>query len=303
MPAPMRHLPVILLLTALTHATAHESPSHTLEQLNKHIAEKPSPELLFQRAMAHQALGNTNQAAADLHAATTARPNELGWQLARCRVELSANRPAKALAIASKSLRLAKNADLRAQVHILRAEAYHATGKSKPSLHACQLAFKEVPKGEVSWYLLRSDNQRKLGRFEPRIRGLRAGLKHYPGSILKSHLAEAMIDAGQHSEALAIIEKEIPTLRWKSAWLIRRARAYQGISRLTDAQADLQVAMDEINTRLNPAKPDPLLLADKARIFLLSGDHASAAATTKLMRKHRAPHWLIKNIEDELPGK
>lgn len=296
-------LQVILLTGLVCLGQAHESPVHTLEQLNEHIARKPSPELLFQRAMAYRELGKIDLAAADLRTAAEARPANLPWQIERSRVELAAKRPTDALCIANAALKLAKSGPERAEIHILRAQAYQGSGKFKPSLHACQLAFSEVPAGKLEWFLLRSENQRQLGLHEQRIQDLRDGLKRYPSTILKSHWVDALIDAGKNIEALVQVGKELPIMRWKSHWQIKQARALIGLGREAEAASVLREALAEINGRINPARPDIFLLADKALIFILTGDHASARSALGELRRHNAPQWVTSRLESSLPGK
>ena len=184
----------ILWVLSFPHVCAHQDLRHSLEELNEHILEKPTPELLFQRAQTYRAMGNLNNAFKDLVSATAAKPNNLAWQLELCRLELASHHPEKALQIANFALKLAKDRLDRAETHILRAQAYQASGKDKPALHAYQLAFKESPAGKIDWFLMRSECQRLLGRHDEQIRGLRSGLKQFPDSILKAQLVEALID-------------------------------------------------------------------------------------------------------------
>ena len=293
----MPRLFVILLACLMGQIHAHESPSHSLKQLNQHIQENPKPELFFQRAMAYKALGKINKAAADLQIAIKARPEFLPWQIERSRVELTAQRPANALNIANQALKLTKTGSQRAEVHILRAEAYQATGKHKPSLHACQLAFKELPAGKIEWFLLRSENQRQLGLHQQRLQGLKAGLKIYPNTIIKSHWVDALIDASQYSQALTHIDQELIDLRWKSSWLIKRARSLIGLKRNAEAQSDLTTALEEIQQRLNPARPDIFLLADQGIAYILLGNTDKARNSLDKLYQQHAPRWVTNRLK------
>lgn len=290
--------PVILLAAlSLACALAHESPDHTLEQLNEHIAEHATPTLYFQRAMAYKALGKTDLAAADLAKATKAEPDRTEWHVERIRVELLAGRPDTAVRIAASTLKQAKTRQQRAGIHFLQAQAHQAGGHARLSLHACQLAFEETPGGKIEWFLLRSENQRRLGLHGQRIRDLETGLKQYPGTVLKPHYADALIDAGKYRAALAVIERELPTLRWKSHWQIKQARALTGLKRFPEAREPLRSALREITQRLNPERPDIFLLADLARIHLISGDRAAAQSAVNELKKHHAPPWLTSPLE------
>lgn len=294
---------VILLSCLICHTYAHESPSHSIELLDQHIEESPTPALLFQRAMAYKALGKMNRAAADLTLALKEQPNQLEWLLEHCHIEFARNRADSALRTANKCLKLAKENNQRADIHILRAQAHQLNGKPKPSLHACQLAFKEVPDGKINWFLLRAENQYLLGLHKERIHGLKAGLKIYPETILKPHYVDALIDVGQYKHALTIIEKELPSLRWQAHWQVKKAQVLIALNRQKEAQVSLQGALQEINQRLNPSQPDILLLADRAHTELLMGKKAESKATLLQLRKHRAPSWLISRIQVQLADK
>jgi len=285
---------IMLMLCLSCHA--HESPSHTLELVNKHIEENSTPELLFQRAMAYKSLGKMELATADLTAAIKAQPNQLSWQLERCRIQLTTNRADIALHSANKALKLTKDNSQRAEIHILRAQAYQLSNRPKPSLQACQLAFKEVPDGKIEWFLLRAENQYLLGLHQQRLRGLTAGLKKFPASIIRPHWVDALIDAGKVQTALTHIEKELLTLRWKAHWQIKQARAFIAINRKGDAEKILSAALHEINNRLSPTQPDILLLADKAQIAVLLDDTKSARETIRKLQRHRAPHWITARL-------
>ncbi len=291
---------VIFFSCLICHTQAHESPSHSLELLNEHIEEHSTPSLLFQRAMAYKELGKMNLAIADLTLALKEKPNHLPWLIERCRIELIKHQADIALGTANKCLKLAKSNTQRAEIHILRAQAYQLSSKPKPSLHACQLAFKEVPDGKIDWFLLRSENHYLLGLHKERIRGLKAGLNTYPETILKPHYVDALIDAGQHQAALSIIEKELPTLRWQAHWQIKKTRVLITLDRQIEAQTCLQIATQEIQQRLNPAHPDIFLLADQAHTELLMGKQKEAKATLRKLRKHRAPRWLTSRIQSQI---
>ena len=299
----MVKLPVIFLSCLVCCAHAHESPSHSLEELNKHIKEKPTPELLFQRAMAYKQLGKTNQASADLVAASKAQPKHTPWQIELGRIELSANRSDNALRIANSALKLAKNGPQRAEIHILRAQAYQNTGKYKPSLHACQLAFREAPAGKIEWFLLRSENQLQLGLHQQRIQDLQAGLKKYPDTVLKPHWIDALIDAEKYTDALEHIENELPSLPWKSHWQVKQAQALIGLDRRSDAQKVLYAALQEIYGRLNRDQPDILLLADEAHIHILMSEPNAALNALNQLKKHRAPRSVTSRIEALISNK
>jgi tetratricopeptide (TPR) repeat protein len=296
MPLPLSIL-LTLCLTTLA-VTAHESPEHNVQQLSAHLKTQPTAENLFQRAVAYRALGQLKKATADLHAAISLDPTRLSYHRELCRVQLSATQPSKALNTANLTLKLCQTPSQRADTHILRAEAYHLSRQPKPSLQATQLAFQEVPHGEIEWFLLRSENQRQLALHTQRIADLKTGHTLHHSAVLKAHWVDAIIDASHFKTALPLIDSELTDRRWKSSWLIKRARTLQGLNRTPEATADLHSALTEINSRLNPTHPDPFLLADQGTAHALLGNKAQARACLENLHQHSAPHWITSQLEE-----
>jgi hypothetical protein len=109
-----------------------------------------------------------------------------------------------------------------------------------------------------------------------------------------------MIDAGQNNEALERIAKYSARGRWRSAWLIRLARAELGLNRREAAGASLAAALAELETRINPAKVDATLLADRAMALLLRGDREAAAKDMDQVRgllKGQVPENTLARLE------
>ncbi len=63
------------------------------------------------------------------------------------------------------------------------------------------------------------------------------------------------------------------------------------------------LAIEEINQRINPELPDIFLIADQANIFILKNDKASAQASHKQLLKLRAPKWITARIQAQLAKK
>jgi len=278
------------LITSVAHA--HDSPSHTIDELSRHT--HLTSDQLHQRAIAHRATGHTRLAIADLQAAIREQPSQLGLHLELARTQLSAKHPTEVLKSTQQALKLATTPTERATIHILRAEAYQLDKKPKLSLSATQLAFREIPEGKIEWYLLRSENQRVLELKNQRVTDLETGLNQHPSAVLRSHWIDALIDAAQYTEALREVDLELTDRRWKSSYLIKRARALTGLHRKKEAAADLQSALAEIAPRIHPTRPDLLLLADQARAHAMLGNDAEAQATLKQLREHHAPEWILR---------
>lgn len=294
--SPPRSILLIFCLTTLV-VGAHESPEHSIKHLTEHIQIERSAGNLYQRAIAYRATGQMEKAATDLREAINLDPENLDYHLELCRVLLAQQKLSRALNYANRALKIAHTPPQRAVCHIMRAEAYHRSGRAKPALQSCQLAFKEVPKGEIEWFILRSETQLTLGHLEQRITDLKIGHLLHHSAVLKSHWIDALIDAGEFQTALPLVESELSERRLKSSWLIKRARILQGLERPDEAASDLAQAQSEIKARLNPARPDIFLLADQTRIHILKGNRNEAKKSLALLKKHRAPFWITSRLE------
>lgn len=292
---PIRPICTFLVLT-LTASIAHESPEHTLDALNKH--PHLSPAQLHQRAIAQGALKKYPAAIADLQSAIAHDPKKLGYHLELTRIQIAAGKFHDALHTADHALPLATSPEQRAEIHILKAEAYQLSDHPKKSLTSVQKAFIEIPQGDIEWYLLRSENQRALGLDQQRITDLESGLKQHPSAVLKSHWIDALLDAGKFKLALKEINQELTDRRWKSSYLIKRARALTGLNRQAEATSDLHAALAEIAPRINPKHPDLLLLADQATAYTLLGNKTKAEQSLAQLKTHHAPQWIINRLQE-----
>jgi tetratricopeptide (TPR) repeat protein len=152
----------------------------------------------------------------------------------------------------------------------------------------------------LEWLLQRSRLQADLGKHEDRIRALQAAGRENPSAVLDIELIEAQIDAGHSREVLPQIEAELADSRRKSSWLLRRARAWQQLGRTSEAKADLEAAVDEINERLHPTHPDPGLLADRGLAHALLGNRQEAQADLRAAKANHADAWTVAKLEQRL---
>lgn len=299
---PIRPIHLLLVLCLpLSAVQAHESPEHTLEHLNQH--QNLTPAQLHQRAIAKRALKKYPEAIEDLQAAIARSPKQIGYQLELARIQLSAGQFHEAIHSTEHALPLAKTAEQGAEIHVIRADVYQLAGQPEKSLASLSKAFQQIPNGHIEWYLLRSENQRTLGHHQQRIADLESGLKHHPSAVLKSHWIDALIDAGKFSTALEAINQELSDRRWKSNYLIKRARALIGLKRQDEAQTDLRSALAEIEPRINPQHPDLLLLADQATAYSLLGQGVKAQQITEQLKAHHAPQWILDRLQEPAPKK
>lgn len=287
-----------MLILVSGAANAHESPEHTIHALD--ARESLTPAQLQQRALAHRAIHELDEAVRDLHSAIAMEPRNLGYQLELGEVQLAAGEAAEARHSADHALKLATAADQRGAIHFLRAQSYQLEHKPKQALAEAQLAFQEVPKGEIEWILLRSESQRALGLHQQRVDDLTKCLEDHPSAVIRTHRLDALIDASEYGIALKEIDQELADRRWKSTYLVMRGRCLIGLGHDEDARTALQSALDEIASRLNPARPDLFLLVDQGCAHALLGQKTEAGNSLKLLEQHDAPEWMVARLREAM---
>ncbi len=284
----------------MVDALAHESPEHIIALLDK--KNQLSPDQLCKRAMAHRAVGHYPQAVADLTLAISLNPQEIAYRLELASTQLEAKNTQEALRSCSHALLLATSDETRALIYSLKAQAFQCAGKPKLALESINRAIDTTPVNErkIEWFLLRANCQKLLGLKKDRIDGLLKEMQRQPNAVLKSHWIDALIDDGQYGKALKEIDAELVDRRWKSSYLLKRARALSGLSRPEEAKQALQSLIDESSVRLNAAKPDFILLADLGVAYALMKEDKKARACLKLLQLHKAPDWIVNSLEVSL---
>jgi tetratricopeptide (TPR) repeat protein len=149
------------------------------------------------------------------------------------------------------------------------------------ALEDCSEALKWNPQ-LISAYLERSAWQQRLQRPRERILGLEEGIRRTGAGLLVAERIEALLDDAQWQQALDAIEPELTSSRLQGTWKIRRARALKGLSRRTEADRDLQSALEEIELRMPREVKDSSLLMDRAFARELLGQTEAAIQDYKL---------------------
>ena len=289
----------VLMLLSI-RLSAHDSPDHVIETLTAEMARAgETPRLLVERAGEQRIMGRLPQAAADLEKALQLEPEFLPARIELGRVYLAQGKRAEALKIVERVMGVRAAEPERAALHMVRAEIFRAQGDYKKALEACHQAL-QLQAGDVDWYLTRSQLQAQLGKHQERLAGLEQGIKQTGGVVLENERVEALIDAGQHRAALALIEPQLQDSRWQSSWLIRRARARLGLGEKEKARADLRAAIAEINERFGPFdafNPDLTLLLDRGVAEALLGDLSSARKDFQQARAAGMDEWFVSRLE------
>lgn len=299
--SPWRGSAAFVLLLALgATASAHHSPDEVAGALTTEMERHGvTAERLWQRATEYRVLGRHEAAARDLTNALARQPDFLPASADLARAQLALGRADDARRTVEAALLRARDDAGQARLHLLRAEILEAQGRPGAALKDCERAFR-LTGMEIDDYLFRAQLQRRHQRFVEAAAGLKAGLDRHGAAVLEAEWIDALIDAGQPRPALERIQRHLRESRWRSAWLLRRARARLALGSISAAHADLLDVATEASQRLHPPHPDVTLLAERGLARALLGDASSARADLELARRHGAPAWVTWRLEMEL---
>jgi len=266
-----------LFVSLCPPADAHDSPQHVIDALTVRIHAQPKrAELWWQRATEHRVLGDLMAAARDLREAIKLNPAFLAALTDLSRVQLAQGSPHAATRTIQRALAQTATEAERAPLRMVKADILVQSREFERALAECESALPYVPAGEPEWYLTRSQIQCRLGRYREAAAGLQEGFERTGSAVLEVECIEALIDGGLFTSAAARIEPLLENCRWRSSWLIRRARCRLGQGDFGPAHQDLLAAIQELNQRLTSPHPSPELLADRSLAYALAGDNELA---------------------------
>lgn len=278
---PARHSWIIVVCLSLSSpvdlAHAHDSPEHEIEALTgKMRANGASATLLARRATEWRSLRKLDHAQADLEHAIKLGPDSVGLRTDLARVQAAQKRFDAARKTLERALTMADEGMERCSIYMQRAEVREANGEHALAVEDCERAF-SAPSPPLDWYLTRARLTGRTGRWRECARGLKEGFEKSGSIVLEIEWIEALIDAGECREALDRIQPHVARARWKSGWLIRQGRAQAGMNGQTQAQSSLKTALRELEPRLDAAKPEGQLLAERGLARALLGNRQAAA--------------------------
>jgi tetratricopeptide (TPR) repeat protein len=274
---------------------AHDSPEHQIELLTSIMASQgKSSSLLLKRATEFRTLGQVDKAILDVKAALTLNPTaDFAWK-ELSRLYLGQAKHELALEAINQALITNSDDEEKASIYMTRAEVFTAMSKASQALADMEKAF-EQGSPELEWYIQRGQLQAKLGKWEDCLKGLKQGYEQTRSIVLEIEWIEALIDAGKPQEALTLIEPHLLSARWKSSWLLRRARARKALH--LQYQEDLQIVLQELDKRANPRVPDMTLLADRGLACALLGRQEEARKNYDAAKKLGADEWVLRRLE------
>jgi tetratricopeptide (TPR) repeat protein len=251
-----------MLAWAPTPVVAHDGPRRVIEIVGRAIAtEGPSAQLLLRRAYEHQALGDTEAAILDFNAALAFDPRSTAAWLGGAEARLRRGEWQDAASMARAGLELDPDARTQAPFHALLARIHESRRQWTMALDAWRSALR-APQGEIDWFLGEARCLAELGRTRERCEALTFAMTRNPSVVLRRAWIHALVEAGDLDLAWREIETALGDARWKSAWLLLRARIHAQRGDRPQQRSDASAALEEITIRLHPTRPDPQLLAE-----------------------------------------
>ena len=262
--------------------TGHTDINETIKALSATIEEAPTADLFFQRATEYRALREKSHTLEDLRAALKLEPKHRASIIALIG-ELG--KGDEALSTAQKLVKDSQGLREAQEAIFLVANVHHLRNDYAESLRHCKMIQEISTDLSTDTDLLLVENLFKLKRTGDAASFLKEAWKSHHSIVFRNLWIDTALSARQTKEVLPIIEEELGSSRFRSSWLIRRARAFLVLDKKKSAQTDLRSALVEISPRINPERPDFTLIADRGLIHALIGKKALAKRDLEILEK------------------
>jgi tetratricopeptide (TPR) repeat protein len=276
----------LALLLAASSAWAHYDVNVAVAALTQKIKIKPSAELYHQRAIEFRALRDQRHAESDLRAALRLNPYYQPSLAALARLLNLQGDHAAAVATAKKLVASAPEPHHQ----LLLADLAFDAGDQDLALRAVR----QGPPSEDATLLLHSHLLYQKKEYAAAAKLLKKSHQRTQSIVLRNAWLEASILAGKGDEILPVLNEEIAASRFTASHRIRRAQVSE-----EHKDSDLWHALKEIESRLNPDRPDLTLIHDRRKVYLLLGDKKNAAADLAILRKNGlkpVSPWLVRTV-------
>jgi tetratricopeptide (TPR) repeat protein len=276
-----RNLFLILVFTPVL-ALGHTDISETIKALTKRIETKATADLYYQRATEFRALQEKVHAIEDLESALKIEPHNRHALVALVQLYETDKR---AEALISRYQKFARNKEEKFEAYYLLASYNAKLGLFEQACSQCDTLHLIRPTEDPALDLFHADLLIKLQRPNEAATILKKSLTRTKSIVVRNNWIDAALTAGQIKAVLPIIEEELSSSRFRSSWLIRRARASLMLKRKEAAHADLRAALLEIAPRINPERPDFTLIADRGLIHALMENKTRAKHDLETLKK------------------
>ena len=281
------------VLTALLRASAHDSPGDVIHLLTDRIeSHGPTVRLLASRAYEHRSLGDSAAAIADFQHALKLQPGYSPAILGCAETMLGQGSYSDAESIIRTGLLPDDEVSRRAPFEAVLARILAAQLRWSEAREAWRAAL-QAPDPEVDWFLGEAECLARMGCFPEQVDALAKAVKRNPSVVLQRAWIRALVDAGEFGRASTEIESALAGSRWKSQWLLLRARINGQRGNVIAEKSDAMAALTEIRSRYNPERPAPYLVAEMGNALALLGQHEESRACIEQARRLGVPESLI----------
>lgn len=257
---------LLLVVTTLASspAQAHHSPSEVIVALSEKIdAGNQTASLFTRRGDEYRALNESEFAIADYRSALELAENYLPALYGLAHTYLKQQCYGDVALVARQGIAAAANPDEAGSFHAVLARIYEKQEQWQQAAQQWQHSLASS-RPQVDWFLGEARALEKLARNEEAKTSLATAMTRNPSTVLHRAWLGALILCGDTDEAAVYIEAGLARARWKSSWLLLRARLRLAQEQPVAARQDAAAAIHEIDARLNPESPNPFLAADRA---------------------------------------
>ena len=271
-------------------ASAHHSPSEVIEAITQRIAKGERTASVFvQRGDEHRAVGNLGAALVDYQSALHLQAGYYSALYGMAQAHLSQSHWVKAQAVAKRGLVLARNENEAAPFHVISAHIHEQNHCWEMALTAWQHSLASS-RPKVDWFLGESRSLKRLKRIDDALQALETAMQKNPSTVLRRAWIEMLIHGDKIHEAEKQISAGLARARWKSSWLLLRARLHLAQKNSEAAQQDARTALSEISRRQSPGSVNPFLAADRGLALLILGREEEAKADLELAHSLGVSH-------------
>jgi len=265
---------LLITLVVSPQACAHHSPSEVVEALTERIeASKPTAMLLVRRGDEYRAIAEPQLAVDDYQAALKLKPSSMPALHGLAHASFNQQHFDKAIKASQQGIAAAKNIDATGPFHAILARIYEQQEKWEQALTEWKHAI-AVSQPDINWFLGEARLLSKLNRHHDAYLSLEAALERNPSVVLRRAWIKSLIDSGQANQASQHIEAGLARARWKSSWLLLRARLELSQNQPEAAKRDAELTLKEIEKRWNPAAANPFLTASRDQALAILGGEA-----------------------------
>lgn len=278
---------------------AHDSPGDVIHALTHRMeASGPTARLLAARAFEYQYLGQWDEAIADFEAALERQPRYGAAIDGLAQVLLRQEQFELAIAVANRGLQLETTPEREGPYHAIVARARGGQSRWQQALEAWRAALRS-DQPDVDWFLEEARCLAELHRYNERAHALGEAKERNPSIVLEQAWIHALVDARQYERALPEMNRFLDQARWKSTWLLLRARLHAHTGNESERRTDAEQALAEINQRWSwdDAKRDPMLLLQAGLAFALLDQPQQARAHLDAARRHGVSSGQLANYE------